>query len=89
MAGDTAAFVFALNYCGFSNILMFVRHDFDPDGDFKGKVCAEDDVVGKLQNDELSRVLKSFIFLDKIEDLTVLGCHGRAKMSRNLGLYNV
>ena len=89
MAGDTAASTFALNYCGFLNILMFVTHEFDPDCDFKCKVCDEDAMVGKLQNDELLRVLKCFIFLDKIEDLTVLGCHGRAKMSRNLGIYNV
>ena len=68
---------------------MFVTHEFDPDGDFKGKVCDEDAMVGKLQNDELLRVLKCFIFLDKIEYFTFLGCHGRAKMSRNLGIYNV
>ena len=68
---------------------MFVRHEFDSDGDFKGKVADEDAMVGKLQNDELLRVLKCFIFLAKIEYLTVLGCHGRAKMSRNLGIYNV
>ena len=45
---------------------MFVRHEFDPDGDFKGKVRDEDAMVGKLQNDESLRVLKCFIFLDKI-----------------------
>ena len=68
---------------------MCVTHDFDSDGGFKGKVGAEDDVVGKVHNDELSKVLKCFIFLDKIEDLTVLGCLGKAKMNRNLGIYNV
>ena len=68
---------------------MCVRHDFDSDGGFKGKVGAEDDVVGKVQNDELSRVLECFNFRSEIEDLTVLGCLGRAKMSRNLGIYNV
>ena len=68
---------------------MFVTHEFDPDGDFKGKICDEDAMVGKLQNDELLRVLKCFIFLNKIEDLTVLGCHAKVKMSRSLGIYNV
>ena len=68
---------------------MCVRHDFDSDGGFKGKVGAEDDVVGKVQNDELSRVLECFNFRSEIEDLTVLGCLGKAKMSRNLGIYNV
>ena len=68
---------------------MFVRHEFDSDGDFKRKVGDEDEVVGKIQNDELLTVQKCFIFLAKIEYLTVLRCHGRAKMSRNLGIYNV
>ena len=52
---------------------MCVRHDFDSDGGFKGKVSAEDDVVGKVQNDELSRVLKCFNSLSEIEYLRVLG----------------
>ena len=60
---------------------MCVRHDFDSDGDFKGKVGAEDDVVGKVQNDELSRVQECFNFLSEIECLRVLGCLGKAKMS--------
>ena len=68
---------------------MCVRHDFDSDGGFKGKVSAEDDVVGKVQNDELSRVLECFNFRSEIADLTVLGCPGKAKMSRNLGIYKV
>ena len=38
---------------------MFVTHEFDPDGDFKGKVCDEDAMVGKLQNDELLMVLRT------------------------------
>ena len=68
---------------------MCVRHDFNSDGGFKGKVSAEDDVVGKVQNDELSRVLECFNFRREIEDLTVSGCRGKAKMSRNLRIYNV
>ena len=68
---------------------MSARQDFDSGWDFKGKVGAGDDVVGKVHNDEFLMVLKCLFFLDKIEDLTVLGCHGRAKMSRNLGIYNV
>ena len=68
---------------------MCVEHDFDSDGGFKGKVGAEDDVVGKVQNDELSRVQECFNFLSEIEYLRVLGCLGKAKMSRNLGIYNV
>ena len=66
-AGDTSAVAFALNYCPFLNMLMCVRHDFDSDGDFKGKVGAEDDVVGKVQNDELSRVQKCIDILSEIE----------------------
>ena len=58
-----------------------MRHDFDSGCDFKGKVGAEDNVVGKVQNDELSRVLECFNFRNEIEDLTVLGCLGKAKMS--------
>ena len=65
----------------FLNILMCVRHEFDSDLDFKAKVADEDAVVGKIQNDELCMVQKCFIFLNKIEDLKVLGCHGKAKMS--------
>ena len=53
---------------------MCVGHDFDSDGGFKEKVSAEDDVVGKVQNYELSRVLECFNFQSEIEDLTVLGC---------------
>ena len=68
---------------------MCVRHDFDSDGGFKGKVSAEDDVVGKVQNDELSRVLECFNFRNEIEDLAVLGCLGKAKMSRNRKIYKV
>ena len=68
---------------------MCVRHDFDSDGGFKGKVGAEDDVVGKVQNDELSRVQDCFHFLSEIEYLRVLGCLGKAKMSPFIGIYNV
>ena len=64
---------------------MCVRHDFDSDGDFKAKVGAEDDVVGKVQNDELSRVLKCFNSLSEIEYLRVLGCLGKARMSPFIG----
>ena len=53
---------------------MSVRHDFDSGWDFKGKVGAGDDVVGKVQNDELSRISKCFNSLSEIEDLRVLGC---------------
>ena len=53
---------------------MCVRHDVDSDGGFKGKVSAEDDVVGKVQKDELSMVLKCFNSLSEIEDLRVWGC---------------
>ncbi len=60
---------------------MCVRHDFDSDGDFKGQVGAEDDVVGKVQNDELSMVQKCFNFLHEIEYLKVLEGLGKAKMS--------
>ena len=42
---------------------MFVKHEFDSDGDFKWKVCDEDEVVGKIQNVELLTVQKCFIFL--------------------------
>ena len=45
---------------------MYVRQEFDPGGDFKGKVGDEDEVVGKIQNYELLMVQKSFIFLSKI-----------------------
>ena len=48
---------------------------------FKGEVGAEDDVVGKVQNDELSRVIKCFNSISEIEYLKVLGCLGKAKMS--------
>ena len=50
------------------------RHDFDSGGDFKGKVGAEDDVVGKVQNEELSRISKCFNSFSEIEGLRVLGC---------------
>ena len=46
---------------------MCARHAFDPDNDFKSKVGDEDEVVGKIQNDELSMVQKCFIFKLKIE----------------------
>ena len=68
---------------------MCVRHDFDSDGDFKGKVCAEEDVVGKVQNDELSMVLKCFNFLNGIEYLRVLECLGKARMSPFIGICRV
>ena len=50
---------------------MCVSNKFDSDRDFKGKVGDEDEVVGKIQNDELSTVQKCFIFLLKIEYLKV------------------
>ena len=65
------------------------RHDFDSGWDFKGKVGAEDDVVGKVQNDELSRVQECFNFLIEIEYLKVLGCLGKAKMSPFTGICKV
>ena len=68
---------------------MSARHDFDSGCDFKGKVGAEDDVVGKVQNDELSRILKCFKSLSEIEYLKVLGCLGKAKMSPFIGIYKV
>ena len=68
---------------------MSVRHEFDSGWDFKGKVGAEDDVVGKVQNDELSRISKCFNSLNEIEDLRVLGRLGRARMSPFIGIYNV
>ena len=68
---------------------MSARHDFDSGWGFKGKVGAEDDVVGKVQNDELSRILKCFNSLSEIEDLRVLGRLGRARMSPFIGIYNV
>ena len=43
-----------------------MRHEFDSDGDFKWKVGDEDEVVGKIQNDELLTVQESFIFICKI-----------------------
>ena len=52
---------------------MSARHDFDSGWDFKAKVGAEDDVVGKVQHDELSRILKCFNSLTEIEYLRVLG----------------
>ena len=70
-AGDTSAFAFALNYCPFLNIRVSAKHDFDSGGGFKGKVGGEDDVVGKVRNDELSGMLKCFKSLSEIEDLRV------------------
>ena len=68
------ALTFALNCCPFLKLWVSARQDFDSGGDFKGKVGAEDDVVGKVQKDELSRILKCFNSLSEIEDLRVLGC---------------
>ena len=68
---------------------MSARQDFDSGGDFKGKVGAEDDVVGKVQKYELSRILKCLNSLNEIEDLAVLGCLGKARMSAFIGIYNV
>ena len=45
---------------------MCVRQEFDSDGDFEWKVGDEDEVVGKIQNDELLTVQKCFIFLAQI-----------------------
>ena len=67
---DTSTFAFALNYWRCSNILC-VSNKFDFDKDFKGKIGDEDEVVGMIQNDELSTVQKCFIFLLKIENLKV------------------
>ena len=68
---------------------MCVRQEFDSDGDFKGNVGDEDEVVGKIQNDELLTVQKCFIFLSKIKYFMVLGCHGNAKMTWNIGICKV
>ena len=68
---------------------MCVRHDFDSDGGFKGKVGAEDAVVGKVENDQLSRLRECFNFRIEIEDLTILGCLGKAKMNPFIGICNV
>ena len=89
LAGDTSAFTFSLNCWRFFNILMCVRQEFDSDGDFKWKVGDEAEVVGKIQNYELSTVQKCFIFIVKIEYLTVLGCHRKAKMTWNIGICKV
>ena len=51
---------------------MCVRQEFDSDGDFKGKVGDEDEVVGKIPNDESLTVQKCIIFINKIEYLTVM-----------------
>ena len=59
---------------------MCVRQEFDSDLDFEGKVGDEDEVVGKIQNDELLTVQKCFIFIINIEYFTALGCHGNAKI---------
>ena len=68
---------------------MCVKHDFDSHGGFKGKVRAEDDVVGKVQYDELSRVLECFNFRSEIEYYTVLGCRGKAEMSPFIAICKV
>ena len=44
---------------------MCVRHEFDSDGAFPGEVGDADEVVGKIQNDELLTPQKCFIFLRK------------------------
>ena len=46
------------------------EQQFDSDSDFTS-VGDEDEVVGKIQNDELSTVQKCFIFLLKIGKLKV------------------
>ena len=68
---------------------MSARQDFDSGWGFKGKVGAEDDVVGKVQKDELSRVLKCFNSLSEIEYLMVLVCLGKAKMRPFIWIYKV
>ena len=50
---------------------MCVSKKFDSDSDFKGEVGDEDEVVGNVQNDELSRVQECFVFVLKIENLEV------------------
>ena len=52
-----AAFTFALNYCPFLNIRVSARQDFDSGGGFKGKVGAEDDVVGKVHKEDFRNAL--------------------------------
>ena len=56
-AGDTSALTFALNYCPFLNIRASARQDFDSGGGFKGKVGAEDDVVGKVHKEDFRNAL--------------------------------
>ena len=58
----------------FFDIWVSARRDFDSGGGFKGKVGGEDDVVGKVRNDEFSGMLKCFNSLSEIEYLRVLGC---------------
>ena len=65
---DTSAFAFALNYKRVSNILMHVGKKFDSHNDFKSKFGDDDEVVGKIQNDELSTVQKCFIPQNKRRD---------------------
>ena len=45
----------------FLKIPMCVRHEFDPDMDFKEKASDEDEAVGQLQNDQLLTVQKYVI----------------------------
>ena len=45
---------------------MSVRQELNSDGDFKWKVCDEDEVDGKIQHDELLKVQKCVIFIIKI-----------------------
>ena len=56
-AGDTSALTFALNYCPFLNIWVSARQDFDSGGGFKGKVGAEDEVVGKVHKEDFRNAL--------------------------------
>ena len=46
---------------------MCVKHEFDSDGAFKGKVGAEDAMVGKLQNDELLKSRNALFSLIKLK----------------------
>ena len=73
----------------FLSIWASARQDFASGWGFKGKVGGEDDVVGKVQNDELSKMLKCFNSLSEIEYLRVLGCLGKARMSPFIGIYKV
>ena len=68
---------------------MCLGKKFESDSDFESHVGDEDEVVGKIQNDELSTVQKCCIFLSKIEDWKVLGRVTKAKMNWNIEICKV